>query len=47
MNRPRFRLKTLMIVVAVTGLVLGLSVLWLRSMDLHIHDFYFVVGARR
>ena len=47
MKPTRFRIRTLMIVVALTAVVLALTGIVLRWLDLHFHDFYFRFGSPR
>ena len=42
MRPPRFRIRVLMIAVALVGIILALTALVLRG--LHFHDFYFRIG---
>ena len=41
MTLPRFRIRTLMIAVALTGMILAVTVFVLQ--DYHFHDFYFTI----
>jgi len=50
MSQTQFRIRTLMIGVAVTAVVLALIVVglrWLHNQDFHIHDTYFTFGSPR
>ena len=48
MKPPRFRLKDLMIALALAGAVLALTMVAIRRFlyvyELHFHDFYFSIG---
>ena len=43
----RFRIRTLMIVVALAGVILTAGLWWLRIQNLHIHDIYSTFGPSR
>jgi uncharacterized membrane protein YciS (DUF1049 family) len=47
MSQTQFRIRTLMIAVALTAVVVALIVVGLRWLDIHIHDMYFTFGSPR
>jgi hypothetical protein len=47
MSQRQFRIRTLMIAVALTAIVIALIVAGLRWVDIHIHDTYFTFGSPR
>jgi len=47
MSQTQFRIRTLMIAVALTMVVLALIGVCMRSLDIHIHDIYFTFGSPR
>ncbi len=47
MRQTRFRIRTLMIAVALAAVVLALTGVVLRWLDIHVHDFYPTFGSPR
>jgi uncharacterized membrane protein AbrB (regulator of aidB expression) len=47
MRQARFRIRTLMNVVAVTAVALTLSAVLFWWLDLHVHNFYFSFESPR
>jgi hypothetical protein len=47
MRQTRFRIRTLMIVIALTAVGLALTGVVLRWLDIHVHDVYFRFGSPR
>ena len=47
MRQTRFRIRTLMIAVALTAAVLALTGVVFWWLDIHIHDFYLTFGSPR
>ena len=47
MRQTRFRIRTLMIAVALAAVVLALTGVVLRGLNIHIHDFYLKFGSPR
>ncbi len=47
MRQKRFRIRTLMIAVALTAVVLVVTRVVLQWLDVHIHDFYMTSGSPR
>jgi hypothetical protein len=47
MSQIQFRIRTLMIAVALTAVVLTLIGVGLRWLDIHIHDTSFTFGSPR
>ena len=41
MSQTQFRIRTLMIAIALTAVVLALIGVGLQWLDIHIHDIYF------
>jgi hypothetical protein len=47
LRQTRFRIRTLMIVIALTAVGLALTGVVLRWLDIHVHDVYFRFGSPR
>jgi hypothetical protein len=47
MRQTRLRIRTLMIVVALTAVVFASTGVVMRWLDIHIHDFYIMFGSPR
>jgi hypothetical protein len=47
MRQTQIRIRTLMIAVALTAVILALTGVVLRRLDIRFHDFYFRFGSPR
>jgi hypothetical protein len=47
MRQTRLRIRTLMIVVALTAVVFASTGVVMRWLGIHIHDFYIMFGSPR